>query len=232
MSLVRGVQPPLTGDLTADQQRIVEFGDGPAAVIAGAGTGKTRVIVERVRHLLETREGLLPEQILVLTYNVKAAAELRQRIEATVGVALASRMAISNFHSFCQGVLTDHAADAGLPPRPDVLDGIGQFMLLRDIRPDLGLVYHSTDGFLGLIVSFITRCKDVLVITADFDAFVVEERRAFEERFGDAETAVVRLETQGNLTPLRNVRGAYAKVRANERAEARGETRDYDPAGA
>jgi superfamily I DNA/RNA helicase len=71
--------------LTPEQRRIVEWGDGPVVVIAGAGTGKTRVIVERVRHLLETRPDLLPEQILVLTYNVKAARELRDRLDATVG---------------------------------------------------------------------------------------------------------------------------------------------------
>ena len=69
--------------LTPEQRRIVEWGDGPVVVIAGAGTGKTRVIVERVRHLLATREDLLPEQILVLTYNVKAARELRDRLDAT-----------------------------------------------------------------------------------------------------------------------------------------------------
>ena len=71
--------------LTPEQRAIVEWGDGPLVVIAGAGTGKTRVIVERVRHLLETREDLLPEQILVLTYNVKAARELQDRLDRPSG---------------------------------------------------------------------------------------------------------------------------------------------------
>jgi superfamily I DNA/RNA helicase len=53
--------------LTDEQRRIVEWDEGPAVVIAGAGTGKTRVIVERVRHLLATHDDLLPEQLLVLT---------------------------------------------------------------------------------------------------------------------------------------------------------------------
>ena len=65
------IAAPATTGLTPEQRRIVEWGDGPVVVIAGAGTGKTRVIVERVRWLLENREGLLPENLLVLTYNVK-----------------------------------------------------------------------------------------------------------------------------------------------------------------
>ena len=68
---------PTVGALTPEQRRIVEWGDGPVVVIAGAGTGKTRVIVERVKWLLENKEGLLPENLLVLTYNVKAARELQ-----------------------------------------------------------------------------------------------------------------------------------------------------------
>ena len=86
--------------LTPEQRRIVERGDGPAVVIAGAGTGKTRVIVDRVKWLLENTPGLVPEQILVLTYNVKAARELQQRIEHAVAPAVRARMTVRNFHSF------------------------------------------------------------------------------------------------------------------------------------
>lgn len=82
--------------LTDEQRRIVEHGGGPAVVIAGAGTGKTRVIVERVRWLLESKPDLLPEQILVLTYNVTAARELQSRIEEAVGPALRARITIGN----------------------------------------------------------------------------------------------------------------------------------------
>ena len=125
--------------LTPEQRAIVEADDGPVVVIAGAGTGKTRVIVERVRWLLETKgavgpgtgglvpaeptprhgnpfEGpLVPEQLLVLTYNVKAAKELQERLDSAVGPATRARMTVSNFHSFCQHVLTESSGDAGLP---------------------------------------------------------------------------------------------------------------------
>ncbi len=137
-------------------------------VIAGAGTGKTRVIVERVRHLLETEPDLIPEQILVLTYNVKAARELQTRIEEAVGPATKSRLSISNFHSFCHRVLTESAAEADMPPNPDVLDGVGQLLLIRDLRPSLDLVYHG-DWAYNDFVKFINRAKDELVTP---DAFL------------------------------------------------------------
>lgn len=224
-----GQRVALTG-LTDAQRRIVEWGDGPLVVIAGAGTGKTRVIVERVRWLLEPRPGtdpVLPEQILVLTYNVKAGKELADRIEAAIGSAARARLSVSNFHSFCHRVLTDSAADAGLPAHPDVLDGIGQVLLLRDIRPKLPLLYYAGGGnpnyWLDQFVAFINRAKDELVTPDEFDAFVARERAAFEERFGPFEPALQRLEAQGNLNPLRSVRAAYADLRRRERAEDAGD---------
>jgi DNA helicase-2/ATP-dependent DNA helicase PcrA len=178
------------GDLTDEQRRIVEWEDGPLVVIAGAGTGKTRVIIERVRYLLGHRADLLPEQVLVLTYNVKAARELQERLDEAVGRATRARITVTNFHSFCQRILTESAADAGLPARPDVLDGVGQVLLLRDICPDLPLVYHSRSGrAFGDFVKFINRAKDELVAPDDFDAFVATERAAFEARYGSYEAA-------------------------------------------
>lgn len=218
----------MTLSLTDQQRRIIEFGDGPAVVIAGAGTGKTLVIVERVRWLLETKSDLLPEQVLVLTYNVKAARELRARIEEAVGLALHARMTVSNFHSFCHRVLTESAAEADLPSHPDVLDGVGQLLLIRDIRGGLGLVYHGTDWYLAEFVKFINRAKDELVTPGDFDAYVQTEREAFEDRYGSYPDAAARLAIQGNLAPPRAVRGDYAKLREHERAEARGEEVEYN----
>ena len=189
---------PTATTLTPEQQRIVEFGDGPAVVIAGAGTGKTRVIVERVAWLLATKPDLLPEQILVLTYNVKAARELRERIEQAVGASTAARLTVANFHSFCHRVLTESGPEVGFPARPDVLDGIGQFLLIRDIRPSLTLVYHSGEWFFGDLVRFINRAKDELVTPDDFDAFVAREREVFEDRCGSyRETARARPRIRG-----------------------------------
>ncbi len=233
--------------MTVEQQRIVEWGDGPLVVIAGAGTGKTRVIIERIRWLMESkgagnRDGrsgpgpanlaalfngpLLPEQVLVLTYNVKAARELSERLNDAVGPAIRARMSVSNFHSFCHRILTESAGDAGLPARPDVLDGVDQVLLLRDIRDQLPLVYHS-DWWLGQFVGFINRAKDELVTPARFEAFVSGERLAFEAAHGPYEPVAAELEARALVRGQRDVRAAYASRRRHERAEAAG--RDAGP---
>src|SRR5688572_23673056 len=110
--------------LTPAQRSVVEWGEGPLMVLAGAGTGKTTVVVERVRHLLRTQPDLAPENILVLTYNVRAAAELIGRLEQLLGLETASRLWVHNFHSFGNRILTDHRADLGLTASSDVLDGV------------------------------------------------------------------------------------------------------------
>ena len=208
--------------LTDEQRAIVEHGDGPVVVIAGAGTGKTRVIVERVRWL-ETDPDLMPEQLLVLTYNVKAARELRERIEERIGPARAARLSVSNFHSFCHRVLRESASEASMPPNPDVLDGVGQLLLIKDLRPSLDLVYHG-DWSYADFVKFINRAKDELVTPDDFDAFVEREQRVFEDRYGSYADATARLVTNGNLRPVRDVRSSYARLRRDERAD-----KDTDP---
>jgi superfamily I DNA/RNA helicase/RecB family exonuclease len=276
--------------LTAEQRRIVEWEDGPLVVIAGAGTGKTRVIVERVRRLLETKGALgertspgggapagsvprgkapagaasgargardplalpteaaeaaeaapaataahdpfagplLPEQVLVLTYNVKAARELAERLETALGPAVRARLTVANFHSFCHRILVESAPDAGLPSTPDVLDGVGQVLLLRDIRPALPLLYYAGGGspyyWLDRFVGFINRAKDELVSPDDFDAFVASEQAAFEARFGPYDRALDRLDALGAIDKGRKeTHDAYAGYRRAERAAAAGD---------
>src|SRR3954466_4060743 len=85
-------------ELTPEQRAAVEWPDGPLMVLAGAGTGKTTVVVERVRHLLASDPTLEPENVIVLTYNVKAVGELMDRLEQALGLETASRLWVHNFH--------------------------------------------------------------------------------------------------------------------------------------
>src|SRR6266581_3097361 len=90
------------------QRRAILHGEGPLLVIAGAGTGKTRVITERIRHLLHSKPDLSGENILGLTFTDKAAGEMKGRVVKAVGER-AKDVTLATFHSFCESLLTELA---------------------------------------------------------------------------------------------------------------------------
>src|SRR5215468_3491930 len=92
--------------LNEAQRRAIAHGEGPLLVIAGAGTGKTRVITERIRHLLERDASLHGENILALTFTRKAAGEMKARVVRTSGDRGKS-VTISTFHAFCETFLKE-----------------------------------------------------------------------------------------------------------------------------
>src|SRR5256714_8882943 len=97
-------QPDLLADLTPAQQDAVTHFEGPLLILAGAGSGKTRVITRRVAYLLQ--EGVRPWNILAITFTNKAAGEMRQRVEALVPD---SRVWVSTFHSLGARLLRQYA---------------------------------------------------------------------------------------------------------------------------
>ena len=98
--------------LNPEQRAAVLHAGGALLIVAGAGSGKTRVLTHRIAHLLATRRAR-PGEILAITFTNKAAAEMRERVQALVGPA-AQRMWVSTFHSACVRILRREATTLGL----------------------------------------------------------------------------------------------------------------------
>jgi DNA helicase-2/ATP-dependent DNA helicase PcrA len=166
--------------LNAEQRTAVEHGEGPLLVIAGAGTGKTRVISERIRQLLESDPTLSGENILGLTFTDKAAWEMKSRVVKSAGER-AEGIWLSTFHSFC----LERILRAGKPGIQAIEDIDHQILLRRNLA-ELGLVIFrrlaEPAQFLKDFVAFFSRCQDELVTPDDYQSYVNGLRRVHEAR--------------------------------------------------
>src|SRR6185503_17492508 len=117
--------------LNAEQRAAVEAVDGPLLVLAGAGTGKTRVLTTRLAHILLTGRAHLG-QVLAVTFTNKAAREMRERVAAILGRP-AEGLWLGTFHALCARMLRRHAAFAGLSANFTILDTDDQLRLLKQV---------------------------------------------------------------------------------------------------
>ncbi|MDE6772373.1 MAG: UvrD-helicase domain-containing protein, partial [Muribaculaceae bacterium] len=146
--------------LNQQQREAVEYKDGPSLVIAGAGSGKTRVLTYKIVDLI--RNGFEPYRILALTFTNKAAKEMKERITSIVGEKVASRLWMGTLHSIFLRILRRHVGEIGFNPGFTIYDTADSRSLVKMIIKDLSLdekIYKP-----AIIASAISNAKNALVM--------------------------------------------------------------------
>src|SRR5690606_38873100 len=138
MAARQGGVPDYLKGVNPEQRLAVETTEGPVLVLAGAGTGKTRVLTTRIAHILATGKAW-PSQVLAVTFTNKAAREMKQRIGLLVGEAIEGMPWLGTFHSIGVKLLRRHAELAGLRSDFTILDTDDQIRLIRQIIQAEGL---------------------------------------------------------------------------------------------
>ena len=148
--------------LNKEQLEAVTYGLGPLLIIAGAGTGKTTVITERIKYLI-LKKGVLPSQILALTFTQKASEEMEERVDVAMPYGYA-QMWISTFHAFCDRILRNEAIHIGLNPSYKLMTEAETILFLRENIFKFNLSYFRPLGnpskFLQGIIQHFSRLRD------------------------------------------------------------------------
>src|SRR5690242_20701701 len=131
------MSPITLGDLNPAQRNAVLAPNGPILILAGAGSGKTRVLTHRIAHLLAER-GAEPERMLAVTFTNKAAKEMRERVAAIVGVRNGIPW-VSTFHAFCARVLRQEAHLFGYTRNFSILDESDVLVSIRRLLDEVHL---------------------------------------------------------------------------------------------
>ncbi len=156
--------------LNKQQLQAIKHGKGPLLIIAGAGTGKTTVITERIKYLI-TKKLAKPEEILALTFTEKSANEMEERIDVALPLGYGD-MWISTFHSFCDRILRESAIEIGLSSGYKLMTQAQTIDLIKKNLFDFNLEYFRPLGnpnkFIEGLLQHFSRLQDECVSTDDY----------------------------------------------------------------
>jgi len=159
----------LLSDLNPAQTQAVAYNNGPLLVLAGAGSGKTRVLTYRVAHTI-AKGGVQPENCLLLTFTNKAAEEMKQRVEKLIGTTPGFA---GTFHSFCARILRVDGRHIGISPGFIIYDETDQKQLVKDILEKLSLPTDSYNP--ASVLNGISEAKNQMLSPSGYAEFAKGE---------------------------------------------------------
>jgi len=198
--------------LNIEQQRAVDHRQGPLLVVAGAGTGKTTVLVNRLADIL-LDDKLDSDRVLLLTFTEKSAQEMEERADRLLPYGYLD-LWINTFHGFCERILREHALDIGLPADFRVLSATEQWMMIKQNFNEFDLDYYRPLGnptkFIAELLKHFSRLKDENISPVDYlnyvDGFQKKEEQSSlnkEDLLSDDESDVL------EVNRLQELAGAY-----------------------
>lgn len=178
--------PKKADTITDAQKEAIEHVDGPCLVVAGAGTGKTRVITERIAHLILKHE-VNPEQIVALTFTDKAAGEMQERLDEILPYGMFG-VTTSTFHAFCNELIRRHAFRLGIDPEARLITEADQIAILREHLAELPLEnyrvgYHPMP-LLKKIAGYVEQAKEARITPEQLQKHA---KQALNAAFDEAE---------------------------------------------
>ena len=199
----------LLENLNPEQLAAVTHTKGPLMIVAGAGTGKTTVITQRIAWLIEQGHAK-PENILALTFTDKAAGEMEERVDMLLPIGYVN-LQISTFHAFCESLLREYGAEMGLARDFRVLTELDAWLLVRQHFDRFELDYfrpmgNPTKYLRGLLTHF-SRAKDSAVTTDEYVRFA-QDKAADKDTAQSSEDA----EEHKRLLELANAYNTYQRI--------------------
>ncbi|MFH1536057.1 MAG: UvrD-helicase domain-containing protein [Patescibacteria group bacterium] len=163
--------PSLLDDLNPDQQLAVKATEGPCLILAGAGSGKTRVLTYRVAYLISEKK-IPPENILCLTFTNKAAGEMTERIKKllrTTNYELQTTPVMGTFHSFCAKILRRDGKVLGLPPHFAIYDESDALDVVKQAMENLNIPVKNTSPY--SVRTTISSAKNELISSLEYPKY-------------------------------------------------------------
>lgn len=135
---MKSIAQNLLVGMNPEQERAVKTTEGPLLIMAGAGSGKTRVLTHRIAYLIVEKE-VNPRNVLAITFTNKAAREMRERIDGLLGPGMGERMWVSTFHSMCVRILRRNIDQLGYAKSFSILDTADQLTAIKNVLKELNL---------------------------------------------------------------------------------------------